>query len=329
MKKTLIALAAVAVSSAAFAQATISGSIHVGIIDDGTNGQSAIVNSLGGGVNAINIGTTEDLGNGLRAGFTGQIRFNGANGNAASASGGGAEDTAAGTPLFHAANIFVTGNFGTVRIGKIAEASLCAFDPWACTGGAALQAGVGVGGGGAGGLIATGTQAHSLSYTTPSFSGFSASYQTSMSPRSNERQVLSLNYAQGPIRAALMRVENGAASGANAITVAGDVKGSQTGLGLSYDFGVASAHFVHARTKNALDVEVNKINTIGAIVPLGSFSILAGYSKDSALASDRDTKVALGVVYPLSKRTTLGADVFRAENPTRSTGYVLRVRHTF
>jgi len=331
MKKTLIALAAVAVSSAAFAQATISGSAHVGIMDTGAAGASAAVSTLGGGMNAINIVTSEDLGGGLTAGFTSQLRFNAASGDITSAAGGG-------TALFHAANVHVGGGFGTVRIGKIAEAGVCAFDPWACGGGAALQAGVGVSA-----LAASGTQAHSVSYATPRFSGFNASYQTSVSPRSNERQLLSLNYSEGPIAAAFVRANNGAISGGSTTTlndtpalvvtnpalVTNDVKSSQQALAGSYDFGMAKVSLVNTVTKNAAGTKTADVLSLGVAAPMGAATILAGYNKDKEAAANADTKISLGVNYSLSKRTTLGADIFRAEAAGSSTGYVARVRHTF
>jgi predicted porin len=56
---------------------------------------------------------------------------------------------------------------------------------------------------------------------------------------------------------------------------------------------------------------------------------LFGYSKDNSKVSTADSKWAVGANYALSKRTTLGADVFQQERATGSTGFVLRARHTF
>ncbi|WP_353239699.1 porin, partial [Limnohabitans sp.] len=119
MKKTLIALAVLAVSGAAFAQstATISGGINVGIMDTGAAGAKAGVAHLGNGANAINIGVAEDLGGGLRGGFDSQIRFNSSNGDENS--------SGAGNALFLTANTYLSGAFGTARIGSIVEANTC------------------------------------------------------------------------------------------------------------------------------------------------------------------------------------------------------------
>jgi predicted porin len=320
MKKTLIAFAAVAAATGAMAQATISGGINVGILDTGAAGAKAAVSSLGGGANAVNIATTEDLGGGLRAGFTGQIRFN--------ASTGDMNSSGTGQAQFHAANVFVGGSLGTARIGKIAEASNCAYDPWGCTGGAALMGGTGLSS-----LIAAGTQASSVSYASPTIAGFSVGLQTSVSTRQNERQVFNINYANGPFTAQFLRSNSSANAAPNGTAIT-DVDGSGQSIAASYNFGIASAHFVNAVTKNAAGAKTANLTSLGLVVPMDSITILAGYIKAKTggtytATAANDTKLSVGVNYALSKRTTVGADLFKAEAVGSSTGYALRVRHTF
>jgi hypothetical protein len=317
MKKSLIALAALA-ASAAFAQstATISGTINVGVLDTGAAGAKPTVSRLGGGANAINIVTVEDLGGGLRGGFDSQMRFNSATGDRASAGTGAA--------LFHGANVYLTGGFGTVRMGKIIEASNCAYDPWACTGGAGLSAGSTTGG-----LIAAQTIANAVSYATPTVNGFSASYNTSVSARANERSVLSLNYAKGPLTAQFLQSKGSVnVSSSDSATIT-DVAGKGTSIGASYNLGVANVSVFNAKTENSSGVTTVDLTGVGATIPMGAYTILAGYSKDKKAAATADTRTALGVNYALSKRTTLGADVFKQEQVGGSTGFVIRARHTF
>jgi len=328
MKKTLIALAAVAVSGAAFAQATISGSINVGVMDTGAPNAKAEVASLGGGANAINIVTSEDLGGGLKGGFNGQMRFSAATGDFTSAG--------AGNAFLHAANAHISGGFGTVAVGKIAEASNCGFDPWGCTGGAGVIAGAA---GTVSGLIAAGTQAQSISYASPSFSGFTASYQTTVSTRTNERTVLNLSYAAGPLAVQFLQsnssgntVANGA--GGTTPTPATDVDGKGTSIGASYDLGVAKLAVFNAKTENDVGVTTVDVTGLTATMPMGAITILAGYAKSKTgtgltATAANDTKVALGMNYALSKRTTLGADLFKQDQVNGSTGFVARVRHNF
>jgi predicted porin len=336
MKKTLIALATLAAAGTAFAQstATISGSISVGVMDTGAANARPVVSHLGNGANAINIVTAEDLGGGMRAGFTSQIRFNAATGDMNSTTGGG-------TALFHAANAYVSGGFGTIRAGKIAEASTCGLDPWGCGGGAALQGGVGIGSGANAlaansGITGAGTQANSVSYATPTINGFSASYQTTMSDRANERSVFSLNYAKGPLTLLAMNIEGSSTNVAlqDVARTMGAASGGEpskhTAVGGSYNFGVATVSLVNSVSKgNVAAVGLNKdVTSLGLTVPMGAYTILAGYNKDSKAAAGRDTLVSAGVNYALSKRTTIGADLFKNE-AIGSTGYVARVRHAF
>ena len=327
------ALAALA-TPASFAQstATISGTISVGIHATGATGAAGDPNvtSLGGGANAINISTLEDLGGGLRGGFTGQIRFNAATGDRNSAGTGNA--------LMHAANVFLTGGFGTFRVGKIGEASNCGFDPWACTGGASLVAGSTAG---HNALIAGLTTANAVNFTTPTVSGFSGSYQTSMSIRVNERRVLSLDYAQGPLALQYLQSNNsantaadGAVGAAETIAAITDVKGKGTSLGASYNMGFARVNFINAVTKNAAQAKTANITSISGSVPMGALTWLAGYNKartggDYTATVQSDTKFSVGVNYALSKRTTVGADIMNAEAANGSTGFTLRARHTF
>jgi predicted porin len=101
MKKTLIALAAVAVSSAAMAQVTISGAIGFGIQkDDGVTTQGRTDGN-------VNFSATEDLGGGLKATVVGGVdlpdRGSAANGRNIS--------------------LTVSGGFGTVAFANVNSAS--------------------------------------------------------------------------------------------------------------------------------------------------------------------------------------------------------------
>jgi hypothetical protein len=325
MKKTLIALAVLTVSSAAFAQSTVtlSGAIQVGVMDTGLAGAKAVTSHLGNGANAININSVEDLGGGLKGGFSGQIRYNTTTGDVNSSGNGNA--------LFHSANAYVGGGMGTVRIGKIAEASTCGLDPWACGGGAGLSAAAP---GTISALLGAAAVSQAVSYTTPTVAGFSASYQTSLSTRTNEREALNINYANGPLSLMFLDIKgsgNTAGNGAGGAAIAAitDTNASGQAIGGSYNFGVARLSVVNVVTKAAGGVTSNDVTSIGATVPMGAYTILAGFNKDSKAAANADTKMAIGANYALSKRTTLGADLFKQEAVGASTGFVVRVAHTF
>jgi predicted porin len=343
MKKTLIALAVLAVSGAAFAQSTVtlSGSINVGVMDTGRAGEKAGVASLGNGANAINIASTEDLGGGLKGGFTGQIRYSAATGDMNSAGPALLTPTTASSAnqLLHAANAFISGGFGTIRVGKIAEAGSCAFDPWGCTAGAGLMAGSA---GGVSALVGAGTQANSVSYATNTISGFSAGYQTTVTnpDRARERSVLNLNYAQGPVTLAYVQVKGGGNSlaplptGAAIATTGDNLNLKQDFIGARYNLGVATVGISNSKTQLAGTTTAD-ITALTAVAPMGAYTLLAGYAKAKTgtgytATALNDTRTAVGVNYALSKRTTLGADLFKAEaGAGTGNGFVVRVGHTF
>jgi predicted porin len=206
-------------------------------------------------------------------------------------------------------------------VGKIAEAGNCAFDPWGCTGGASLAFANGVSAG-----VASGTQAQSISYASPTFSGFSVGYQTTLSARTDERTVLNIGYAAGPLSLSYVFADSSAASGATAMT---STAGEQTSIAAGYTLGFGRITLVNTTTDNAAGVTTNDVTSLGLSVPMGAITILAGYNKDSKAAATADTKVSLGMNYALSKRTTLGADLFKAEKAGDGTGFVARIRHNF
>jgi hypothetical protein len=302
-------------------------------MDTGAAGAKAAVSTLGGGANAINIVTAEDLGGGLRGGFDGQIRFNAATGDRNSAGTGAA--------LFHGANVYLGGGFGTVRMGKIIETSNCGFDAWGCTGGAGMMAGHSTAAGhfssGISALIAAQTQSQSVSYTTPTVNGFSGSYQTTVSTRNNERSVVSLNYANGPIAAQFLQTKNSLNVGATDTSTILDANGEGTSIAASYNFGVARLNVFNAKTDRATTAGLTfpatnvdrDITGFTASIPMGATTLLAGYAKDKKAIATADTKIAVGANYALSKRTTLGADLFKSEAVNAGTGFVVRARHTF
>lgn len=343
MKKSLLAMAvAAALPAVATAQVTIGGALHYGLQDTGAPNANFKGVSLGGSQNAINIVASEEVEKGLRAGVRFQLRYSSETGDVG---GIGADNT---LRLFHDSNFFITGSFGEIRAGKIFEDANCGFDPWGCltTGGSSLAAGFS---GSVGTLTGAQSMASSVLYRTPNFAGFSASFQTQVGDRDNARQVLNLSYSQGPIMAQALftknglgntvvqgaRLAEGTLTTANVNSIRGgsnDVAEDAVSYGVSYDFKVARVMFLRAEIENAAGLKTRKANQIGAIAPIGSnIQLLAGYVKDdgSARTAANDSRWALGVNYLLSKRTTLGADVFEQEGVGFGTGFAVRARHTF
>jgi len=178
MKKTLIALAAVAATGAAFAQSTvtISGILDVGVRN--TSKVAAGAAKLGltaGNNNRVAFGVSEDLGGGLKALANAQMRFDPTTGTT---------EAANGRPLFQGeTRVGLAGGFGTVLMGRGLTALQLPnggnSDPWGVTtaAGSVYAAGFATdyAAGGEGRID------QALFYTSPSFNGLTLS--ASMSPR--------------------------------------------------------------------------------------------------------------------------------------------------
>jgi len=172
-----------------------------------------------------------------------------------------------------------------------------------------------------GGLIAAQTIANAVSYQSPTISGFSVGYNTSVSARNNERNVLNVTYAAGPMTAQFLQSKGSVNIGATDATVITDAKAQGTSIGASYNFGVANVSVFNAKTEDAAGATTADITGLGLTVPMGAYTILAGMTQDKKKASNLDGRTAVGVNYSLSKRTTLGADVFKQDQVGGSNGF--------
>jgi len=123
MKKTLVALAATAVTGA-FAQVAITGNIDLGIL--AVNGQTQASNTTGLAASNVSTSTlafsgSEDLGGGLKAGFKLEttLTANTASSldNTPATGFSGVSNVFSGTPFNSEQFISLSGNFGAVRFG--------------------------------------------------------------------------------------------------------------------------------------------------------------------------------------------------------------------
>jgi predicted porin len=368
MKKTLIALAAVAATGAAFAQSTvtISGILDVGVKNVSNVAPGAAKMSVGSGNNnRINFSVTEDLGGGLKAMANAAMRFDPAT---------GMTESSGNRPLFQGeTRIGLTGGFGTVMLGRGLTALQAPnggnSDPW----GVSTVAGSVYAPGFATDYAAGGEGRidGALWYTSPSLNGLTVSGSFSPKtvataaatapavPASYSGKSTSLNalYAAGPLVVGLGTEENRA----------GD---SITQVYGNYDLGVAKVFASTATIKGGTAAERNnitfaatasavpnggtatqvaangKINTwtLGAGVPMGAATIRVGYSVwngNGAAGQKDDNKLGLGVKYDLSKRTYVYSNVASqtrknnsvttnpATSNTKVTSFDLGVAHSF
>ena len=283
MKKTLIALAAVAATGAAFAQSSVT---LYGVADASlakVTGKSAYLSSAGtmnNGTSRWGVRGTEDLGGGLKAGFNFEQGLS-LNDGSLSKSGAGEFGRAAWMNL--------SGGFGELRLGRTLNPSFYAAAAWELTGAANYSVVVSQFGGVLGGI----RNSSQIAYTTPNMGGFSATVGYVLKGNSaDEKAKVDLNaiYANGPLSVAL---------GYNKVQDAE----KNVHVGARYNFGVFT--LAGGIIDPAGDA---KGFTIGGSVPLGPVNLVVDVARDTEF---KDTDLLVEVKYPMSKRTTAYAAVLR------------------
>jgi len=338
MKKTLIALAAVAAATGAMAQSnvSISGLLEIAPVSNGKvttqaqgqNVSNSTKTSRTGQQNTystsvINFTATEDLGGGLRATA---VMISDVDGGFANR-----ERTLA-----------LSGDFGAVRMGRFAPTAATGFHALTGASSATLA-------GSAFGLVNNGAtrlgdfaggsmerQNNVLQYTSPSFGGLvvNVNYGNDSTDRSEadrpgktqrRQDGLSLTYTAGPLVVAAgmnnLKGQREAVPAAPPVAAVTEqtIKSDLDWVGASYDFGVARLFGSHIkrkdRTTNNLGVQTTnndaKVNAIGVSVPVDAFTLRAmtyrGKDKRGVTAAD-DMKLSgyqLSVTYAMSNRTSI------------------------
>jgi len=274
MKKTQMALAAVALvaSTAAMADVTVSGSVDLGV---GSFNSAAAPgsNKIGVQEGAVNGGSiftlagSDDLGGGMKASFTLQAGFNAGNGTMGN---GGTITTA--SVFNRQSNVALSGGFGTITLGSqlntyIAGAAgtvlpgsiFGAFDVAAIVGSGEFTQGGSVGGGSNGFFIP-----NAVTYSTPDLGGMGLSVQK--------------------------QLQGGGAANDDATAISGSAS-----LG---DVKASFGYLDRAQTRKSW--------TVGAMAPIGPLTANLRYSEaDPAGAVAAVTQIRGGVSYALTDSTTL------------------------
>ncbi|WP_028605945.1 porin [Ottowia thiooxydans] len=312
MKKTLLALAVLAVSGAAMAQSSVTlygvadaglgriktGSTGTSPANDASNQTEFISGSrMNNGDSRIGVRGVEDVGGGLKVGFNFESGLDLDNGNAT-------------TTAFWArqANVWLGGNWGTFKMGRAFSPSYGGVAVWELTGASnySVVANTFNYGG-------SGSRNNSqFSYKTPGgLGGFSAElgYITKADNAAKAKWDFNVIYANGPISAAF---------------TANKQQQDKTGytLGGKYDFGsfAVAASYNDAR-------KVRRGFTIGGTAKFGAFSVTADVARDTKSQSGKKfTNVLLEGKYALSKRTFVYLAGLRLDG---STNYGVGVRHNF
>ena len=322
MKKTQVALAALALvaSTAAMADGvTISGRIDAGLVNNNSTvstsprAQSGLL-----APNFLNFGGSEDLGNGMKANFLLSETFS------TNAPGTGTANT---TTLLQS-HVGVSGDFGSISIGKTVDSfwgnGVAAFD---VTGGGNMGSAVSS-------VFANGAsnvfQESTIHYVAPTISGVNAAATYITTAGASGAGGITANAGDYSVAATY---DIGGAKVGAAYSKLATV--TNTFVGAGYDFGFAKVNATY------LNSSVNTTYGANAAVPLvGALTGTIGYYNTSSTGSLAGTDLSIGLLYGLSKRTTVfgnyekvtGATVLNGGNGgigTDGNAIIVGVAHSF
>lgn len=372
MKKIFAILALVA-TGAAFAQSgvTISGNFDAGFSSANSQDNTADkqeITSSGSSTSNIVFSGTEDLGNGVKAGFKGVQVLSPVSGQTGNGS------TAYSTNNFFNDEVWVgleSQKFGAVKLGAPSAGILdtngksqpfgtALGGGYSSTGinrllGSTTTLGVNqfVGGASANGRVMRSEK--SVRYDTPTVAGFSANYvyaaqndnSTTATNNSNGFKNVTVNYSNGPLNMAYSNAKASAGGNiaqgngaAGALTANSDVK--YQFLAANYTVGSVTVYggLTTGKTVGLTggDKEVKSRNVAAKYAVTPMIDVLANYVKvdDKAAtgAKDQDLK-AISAIYKFSKRTSTYA-TYQQYDTDKSSGdagevkqYIVGMRHQF
>jgi predicted porin len=354
MKKSLVALAALAAATGAFAQSSVT---MFGIVDanfaygkSDTDKKTSLKNS---GLNSSRFGVrgVEDLGGGMNGSFHLEAGINNDNGsfgttstnNQAASSGGG------GLTFNRRSTVSLGGGFGEARLGRDYTPHFwnhTVYDPFGTNGVGTSQVlnGASANLGNLGGPT-TVRASNSIGYLTPGNLGgafgqvqyYMGENGSAVGATKNDGSGFSARggYANGPISAALAFGSTKYAPG----------KINTVNFGGSYDLGVAKLSALYDQDKNTVTGLKGAGFLFGVNAPVGAGEIRAAFSTYKVKAGNAQTnKFAVGYVYNLSKRTAAYGTFALLNNKNgaaqslndtasvankKSTGFDLGLRHSF
>ena len=337
MSKTKTTLAALALMAAATAPAQAQSNVTLfGVVDlalRSVKNNDTVQQLASSGITTSRLGFrgVEDLGGGLKAGFW--------------IEGGLTPDdgTAGGQSWTRRSTISLMGGFGEVRLGPEKTPSGLnweVLDPFSDTGiGASTRLATASGILPAGGVYSNFTRASNMvAYYTPSGSSLFAHVAVAAGEGTlgNKYMGARVGYSQGPLLV----------SGSYGETqVTANVDAKLWDIGATYELKFVKLFGFYAKLD--LDAAAQTNWQLGASMPLGAFNLRASYHAmegEGAISTRKASKIALGGLYNLSRRTALYANYASIDNTntnftvasgsalTRgndSSAYELGLRHSF
>jgi len=342
MKKTLVAVAALAAVTGAMADVTIYGNIDqaitksttsvAGVQTKGTTGMS----SYQMGSSQIGFKGEEDLGGGMKASFLHEM---------------GVNTETDSTSATRQAYVGLSGGFGALRIGKQyspAFFNLLGSDPFGATGGTgALYVGnVLLGNQGTSGDNPL-RQDDAIQYELPTFAPglrlaltkvlAGADTGDGSDPKTGDSTGYALLYTSGPLNVGFtsdsIKAQDIAATG---ITAADASTTKLTTIAAQYDLGMAKLSYSEAKIMNAGNGV--KTSMTGIAVPMGAATLMLTTSSGKVNLAAGDTTLKgtqYGGNYALSKRTVAYLHINNSTSTTvanvvtKVKGYGLGIHHSF
>jgi len=317
MKKTLVAVAALAAVAGAHAEVTISGVFELAYKT--SSGSNSLIGGTNG--NEIDFTVSEDLGGGLKAIASTALLHSIADGNGNGGAGAAGPthgstyatlDKSKSNTNTYNSYVGLSGEFGSVKLGQQFSNTFLT----SATGDVHGRSGIS--------NYQTGSNsgqiANSINYTSPSFSGVSLSYQQVLA---NDNGYLS-NHAVDPFNSWSVNYSAGAFAAGYAASSANSGATKESVIAASYDFGMAKVHLgtsTYTGQTSGL--------AYGLAIPVGAATISFGSSTGyNALDAKKETAQMLQVKYDLSKRTN-AYWAFKNNITTSTIANVIGIRHNF
>ena len=315
MKKTLVALAAAAAVTGAFADVTISGQVDAGITTTTTNtdGTKSTVNALtpaGMGQSGLNFGVTEDLGDGLSVYAAVNTIFSGTTvGSATSLFG-----------IDNGSGVGLKGAFGDLFMGVKYNMTWWAMNAGDATGWNTAPGRVYAP------TLNSGQNSNMIIYTLPTIvEGLTLAAENHLAAVDGNSGAFygwSAKYASGPLaiqyagnRTTTNAAVDNAATLADGVTFVNGTTTADTfvsdvntqAIAVTYDLGAAKLHYGNQTLDDSGSTIAENKATYGVSIPVGAASIGYAYTTAKFTNSDSTTEDTVGnklfAKYTFSKRT--------------------------